>query len=157
MTIPHFDCPLCLKPCLQRLGPGRFELREHAIGFTDSRGIRWEAPITTDTDGGSVPWVTQPLVGDGIDSDALAGYILHDRAHQLAPWTQTGLLAAIFSGERAEADRMLREAVIAAGVKPDDAHEIYRGVRWGGWRAWREHARENARKRLANDEPPGDR
>ncbi len=144
MSVPRFDCPLCLKPCLQRLGPGRFELREHAIGFTDSRGKHWDAPIATGTDGGSVPWITQPVVGDEIDSDALPGYVLHDRAYQSAPASQTGLLAAIFSRERYEADRMLREAATAAGVSHDEAREIYRGVRWGGWRSWRRHARENA-------------
>lgn len=140
---PHFDCPICLDPTVKRLGLRRFRLEEHEIRFIDSNGRVWLAPIGTETDGGSIPWIAQPAVGDPIDSDALPAFVEHDHAYQQAPPDQAGFIAADISPQRREADRMLHEACIAAGLSRRRARWIWEGVRLGGWYAWRQHAIEN--------------
>jgi hypothetical protein len=139
-----FDCELCLDPCVQRIDDGRFLVKEHKIGFTDSRGIHWTAPIGLETDGGSIPWIAEPLVGEAIDSDALPAFLLHDQAYQRAPFTETDFWSANQSIFRKAADTMLYEASVVAGVPKWKAALIYHGVRLGGWLPWRLHARRAA-------------
>ncbi len=152
--VPHFDCPDCMTPCTERLGPGKFLLREHPIIFFDSFGERHETPIGTLTDGGSIPFIAQPLVGDPIDSPLFAGYILHDDHYQHAPFGETGWLTADRSAERVVADRVLYEAGMAIMRDKPDEHLsrhvvrwVWEGVRIGGFKAWSDHARANLAER----------
>lgn len=46
---------------------------------------------------------------------------------------------------RAQADRVLREAMLACGVDRATVDEIYDGVRLGGWWAWRQHRQHEGR------------
>lgn len=94
------------------------------------------------TDGASVPrllWWLFPPFGGNYDEAA----VIHDHLY-----SEAELYAGDDDGHvsRAHADTLMLEAMGVKGVDIVDARLIYRGVRLGGWWAWRRH-RAAARRR----------
>jgi hypothetical protein len=104
--------------------------------------VIWTAPAGLVTDGASVPRVLWPTVGHPFDHDVVRGALIHD--HYYARYAGTGFDAANEKRLRELVDKMFFAALLADGVSRWRAWAIYRGVRLGGWLAWRGHA---ARKR----------
>jgi uncharacterized protein DUF1353 len=135
------------------------------IVFRDSTGRIWIANDGKRSDGASIPQILWPWLGGPYNGFHRDGALLHDDAGYLfAPATEATYWAALWSKERAAADRMIWEATVvriqqACDPKivehpltvPRKSHEyakanaIYQGLRFGGWKAWADHARENER------------
>jgi hypothetical protein len=95
------------------------------VSFWSCAGRRVIVPEYYITDFASVPrflwWLLPPW----------GRYLLHDRLYyQHNTGAATGL-------KRVEADRIFREVMLAAQVKPWMRWMLYAGVRVGGWAYWR--------------------
>lgn len=124
-------------------------------------------PYFQHTDGGSIPWIIQPLVGSPWDSCALAAYIVHDRNYRNVGWNVitvgslnlmlnnysikypidyvkylgNGLAAVQFS--RKACDRMLYDGCKILNKPTKKAYIIYKGVRLFGGYTWFKHSKKN--------------
>jgi hypothetical protein len=105
----------------------------------DWNGRVWVAPQGQVTDGASIPRIVWPLLGHPFDKDVVRGALLHDQYY--AKWAGSGDDDA----RRLEVDRMLHAALLADGMARWKVALVYRGVRLGGWVAWRGHAKRNRR------------
>lgn len=91
---------------------------------------RIRVPAGFATDFASIPrllWIVLPPVG------------AYDRAAVVHDYLYADGLCT-----REEADAVLLEAMRASGVSEGTAGVIYRGVRIGGWWAWRQHRKQDA-------------
>jgi hypothetical protein len=151
-------------------GSGRAELLSD-IEYRDDTGRVWRArasssELLTLGDGASVPRLLWPFVGHPFDGEHQRAAWLHDVAYQQAQ--ATSIIDAIRSKERDAADWMFHcairdnETANAARRQPlarwrvlsrllrffcdgDDTWAMYLGVRLGGWWAYWNHAKRNAR------------
>lgn len=100
--------------------PG-FEVMED-FSFVDSRGETWTAHAKDITDGASVPWFSQPIVGKPFDRPYLGPSVLHDmycRDKTRSKWAT---------------DRMFYEAMICNGVPKWKAASMWAAVyAFGKW------------------------
>lgn len=99
------------------------------VSYLTRAGRRIIVPAFYVTDFASVPrclwWLLPPW------GRYLHAALIHDRLYQQHnSGTATGL-------RRIEADRIFREVMVAAGVKPWMRWALYVGVRAGGWLYWR--------------------
>lgn len=94
------------------------------LGGTDSISV----PAGFETDFGSVPQIFWGIVSP--IGKALGGYVLHD------------YLYATQERTRLVSDAILLEALEVIGVNWFQRWLIYRGVRVGGWVAWRKNKKK---------------
>jgi len=98
--------------------------------FRTGDGLRITVLPGWATDGASVPaalrWWAPPFAGP-----YTAAAILHDALYRAQP---PGI-------DRATADRILLDAMLASDVRRTQAWAIYVGVRIGGWLPWRRNRR----------------
>jgi hypothetical protein len=163
MAQPHFETP---NPRVEFLPDGMNVILCSEIRFRDSRGRLWKASEGKRSDGASIPQILWPWLGGPYNGFHRDGALAHDDAYGAAPADEASFWAADRSAERAAADLMIWEATLCRisdacdpaklerGQKPMSwmrhrhelakANAIYDGLRLGGWKAWRDHARENA-------------
>jgi hypothetical protein len=89
-------------------------------------------PEGFESDGGSVPRLFWRLLGGPLGPMRDA-FIIHDLLY-----SQAGL-----GGTRKQADDALKEICLELGAERWRAWAVYRGVRMGGWAAWRKHKKRN--------------
>ena len=124
-------------------------------------------PYYQKTDGGSIPWLVQPIVGNPWDSKALSAYIVHDRNYRNIGWNVLDIksfhiivddysdlypiiqykdlgnntVAVQFS--RKACDQMLYDGCLVLKKPKTKAFLIHKGVRLLGWWTWLKYARKN--------------
>lgn len=151
-------------PLVEMLPDGVNVIVRSNIGFEDSRGRRWWVIAPKRSDGASIPELLWPWLGGPYNGFHRDGALLHDdAAYIFAPPAECSYWQALWSKERAAADRMIWEATIcrintclATGelswirgqLAYQKADVIYDGLRAGGWKAWADHARENAKSKI---------
>lgn len=117
------------------------ELRREVV-YVDDNGREWVAPKGMKSDGTSMPRVLWSLLGHPFAGVRLKPSLIHDSAYQCALPEDANLWNAIRSKARKEADDVYRNAMTDEG--DEGRFAVYRGVRFGGWLAWRNHAKRNA-------------
>jgi len=130
------------------------------IRFYDSLGRIWSAFSGKRSDGASIPRLLWFWLGGPYNGFHRDGALLHDDAAYLfAPANEVTFFTALFSSERGAADRMIREATIVRidqaklnwfcrDWEVSKADAIYLGLRIGGWLAWMDHAKQNAKGKI---------
>jgi hypothetical protein len=102
---------------------GSCTVRDH-FGFSDSRGVGWEAAAGNVTDGASIPRWAQIFVGVPFRNEYIPAAVLHDHysasERPVRRWRQT--------------QRMFYEALRAAGVPEPRASVLYSAVLVGSKR-----------------------
>jgi len=91
------------------------------------RGVPYEAPVTMDLDGASIPRLLWSLAGDRWAPKVAPGATAHDYLYA------SGVLP------RLEADRLFFEALLAHGHDPIWAWLYWKAVHWFGWLVWCRH------------------
>lgn len=125
------------KPSLRHL-KGRLHIVTEVGEYLAADGTGWIIPVGFTTDGASVPrflWWLYPPFGDDYEASA----VLHDYIYQCAelfPGDDRGHIG------RGAGDALFREAMEADGFRASGRAVVYRGVRAGGWKAWRKHRRD---------------
>ena len=105
------------------------ELVGSALTFTDEDGTEWAAPLSTLTDGASVPRLALAVTDGRFDAQFLKAAVVHDAycqeenaqrrpPYRSRPWKQT--------------HRMFLQACIAGGTPRRKAYVMYAAVRWFG-------------------------
>jgi len=129
---------------------------DEAFGFMDSRGVKRVAPKGLRSDGVSVGQLLRiPIIGlivaliihgDPFRGPFRPGGVIHDGLYALAK--AMSYWRALLSRERAEADRVIREAALCTRVLVDgkfverkpakvlDAAIVWAALRIGGFKAW---------------------
>ncbi len=118
--------------------PAEFLLGEDFAVVVDAHV--YVAPAGMRTDGASIPRFAWRLIGPPLAGRYRRAAIIHDAAYQgvLERLDHEGnALPRDYS--RKWADRLFRDLMRALRVFPINRWLIYRGVRLGGWLAWRKH------------------
>jgi hypothetical protein len=124
----------------QRIVPGEakpYFLTRGELGFVDSSGREWQAPLATMTDGASIPQMFIPMIGDRLSDEFLQAAIIHDAycgsgneklpVYQSLPWE--------------DVHRMFYDAMIVNGTSPVKAKIMFAAVYLGGPR-WNDPGRK---------------
>jgi hypothetical protein len=102
------------------IDPG-LELMED-FAFVDSNGLVWTAHKFDITDGASVPWFSQPMIGTPLNRSYLGPSVLHDVYCRDKPRTKWAT------------DNMFYEAMICNGVDKLKAQSMWAAVYvFGQW------------------------
>lgn len=118
------------------LADGREVCVEKTVKFVDSYGRVWYAMGGLICDGASIPSVAWPIIGGPFEGKHRDGAIMHDAAY-----AAQGLMVSPdgqirWEYTRADADRMLNEAMAVRGVPTWKRRVIWSAVRAFGWYAW---------------------
>src|SRR5262249_50982564 len=108
--------------------PDEWVVTDPLIWLEPGRG-RLIVPAGTMTDLASIPRLLRNLRALDPNGRSRRPAVLHDWLYQTGEKT------------RAEADQLLRRALLAEGVNRSVARIYWFGVRLGGWLAWRAHRR----------------
>lgn len=120
------------KPSLRHVD-GRVHVVTEPLIYESADGTIYSVPVGFETDGASVPrflWWLYPPFGDDYEAAA----VLHDFLYAYAE--------TFLDMTRAKADALMNEAMAAEWFRDSGRRVVYRGVRIGGWKAWRDHRRE---------------
>jgi hypothetical protein len=132
-TSPGFSGPIRV----EFLRDGRLVRVLADASFTDSQGRVWWIREGQIADGASIPRLAWPIVGGPYEGRHRDGALFHDWAYACGGHMQQSEEAGAFMlYERADADRMLLEAMLYRGLNVVSARSIYSAVRLGGWHAW---------------------
>jgi hypothetical protein len=122
---------------LVRTGDGRnFEIHEPIIVQRED-GARFRVPIGALADGASTPnelWITLPPFGR-----YWLAAVVHDSAYRGSLQRQLqdgGWTSAMLNKE--DSDILFLDCLIALGVNDLDRNALYEGVRFFGWKAFRD-------------------
>lgn len=123
------------------LPDGRKVCVENTVKFIDAYGYVWYAMGGLVCDGASIPSIAWPIIGGPFEGKHRDGAIMHDAAYaaQGVMVSPDGLIVRYY--ERADADRMLNEAMQVCGVATWKRRLIYSAVRTFGWWAWKQGRR----------------
>lgn len=104
---------------------------EQPFGYLSEKFGPFEAPVGLITDFASIPRIAWTYL-DPEDPVILGPSVLHDSIYQYAGEMPDGRLLS-----RADADFVLREAMIACGARPAQALVVYQSVRLFGGSHWK--------------------
>lgn len=91
-----------------------------ALNFKDPNGLVWSVPAGSYTDGASIPWLFELIVGDNYDGPYFPGSIVHD------------YFCCVQTRTAHDTHRNFYYAMLANGTPPWQAMLMYSAVRIGG-------------------------
>ncbi|HRK23496.1 MAG TPA: DUF1353 domain-containing protein [Beijerinckiaceae bacterium] len=99
---------------------GKLKKLKNDFAFKDKSGVGWEAAAGLETDGASIPFWAQPVIGQPYDGSYIKAAVLHDHYcdRKVRDWKKT--------------HRMFYDALIEQGVPKIKAGVMYGAVMIGG-------------------------